>query len=74
MDCPLAKLALRTLATVCTTTFFVVLPVLNLTFTTLIPYSMTFASKTPFVVAMGLMLAGANYEVAADNISRHLSV
>ncbi len=57
---PLATLAASalTLAAVWTVNFFVVLPALNPAFITLMPYSVTFASKMLFAVAMGGILAG----------------
>ena len=64
---PLATLAVSVLmlATVWTVNFFVVLPALNPVFITLMPYSVTFASKMLFAVAMGGVLAGvAGREVA----------
>ncbi len=45
-----------TLATVWTMSFFVVLPVLNPVFITLMPYPVTFASKTLFALAMAITL------------------
>lgn len=48
-----------TLATVWTMNFFVVLPVLNPTFITLMPYPVTFASKMLFALSMALALSGA---------------
>jgi hypothetical protein len=64
---PLATLAVSalTLATVWTVNFFVVLPSLNPAFITLMPYSVTFASKMLFAVAMGGILAGAAVRDAA---------
>jgi hypothetical protein len=58
---PLATLAVSalTLAAVWTVNFFVILPALNPAFITLMPYSVTFASKMLFAVAMGGILAGA---------------
>ena len=72
---PLATLAVSalTLATVWTLNFFVVLPALNPAFITLMPYSVTFASKMLFAVAMGGLLAGASREVAAGKITRRIS-
>jgi hypothetical protein len=49
-----------TLAAVWTVNFFVVLPSLNPAFITLMPYSVTFASKMLFAVAMGGILAGVS--------------
>ena len=46
-----------TLATVWTMNFFVVLPVLNPAFITLMPYPVTFASKMLFALAMTVTLA-----------------
>ena len=48
-----------TLATVWTVNFFVVLPILNPTFITLMPYPVTFASKMLFALSMALALSGA---------------
>ncbi|MHB8623265.1 MAG: hypothetical protein ACYC9J_08100 [Sulfuricaulis sp.] len=48
-----------TLATVWTINFFVVLPVLNPTFITLMPYPVTFASKMLFALSMALALSNA---------------
>ena len=45
-----------TLATVWTMNFFVVLPVLNPVFITLMPYPVSFASKMLFALAMAVML------------------
>ncbi len=72
---PLATLAVSalTLATVWTVNFFVVLPALNPAFVTLMPYSVTFASKMLFAVAMGSVLAGASRGVVAGKISRRIS-
>ncbi|HYA39108.1 MAG TPA: hypothetical protein VEI74_12650 [Candidatus Methylomirabilis sp.] len=72
---PLATVAVSalTLATVWTLNFFVVLPVLNPVFITLMPYSVTFASKMLFAVAMGMVLAGASRDVVAGKISRRIS-
>jgi len=67
---PLATLAVSALAlaTVWTVNFFVVLPALNPVFITLMPYSVTFASKMLFAVTMGGVLAGvAGREVAVGN-------
>ena len=73
---PLATLAVSalTLATVWTLNFFVVLPVLNPAFITLMPYAVTFASKMLFAVAMGGVLAGASRGVVAGKISRRIAV
>lgn len=73
---PLATLAVSalTLATVWTANFFVVLPALNPAFITLMPYSVTFASKMLFAVAMGGVLAGASREVAVGGTARRASV
>ncbi len=48
--------AVLTLATVWTMNFCVVLPVLNPTFITLMPYPATFASKMLFALAMAVLL------------------
>jgi hypothetical protein len=73
---PLATLAASalTLAAVWTMNFFVVLPALNPAFITLMPYSVTFASKMLFAVAMGGILAGvAGREVAAaKSVTGHI--
>lgn len=50
-------LSVLTLATVWTTNFFVVLPVLNPVFINLMPYPVTFASKMLFALAMAVTLA-----------------
>lgn len=73
---PLATLAVSALAlaTVWTVNFFVVLPELNPAFIGLMPYSVTFASKMLFAVAMGGVLAGASRGVAVDKVSRQASV
>jgi len=73
---PLATLAASalTLATVWTLNFFVVLPLLNPVFVVLMPYSVTFASKMLFGVAMGGVLAGASRGAVAGKIARHISV
>ncbi|MGE5241360.1 MAG: hypothetical protein ACM3NI_06915 [Bacteroidota bacterium] len=72
---PLATLAVSalTLATVWTLNFFVVLPALNPAFITLMPYSVTFASKMLFAVAMGVVLAGASRGAVAGKIARRIS-
>jgi len=72
---PLATLAAAALvlATIWTLNFFVVLPALNPAFIALMPYSVSFASKMLFAVAMGGVLAGASREVAAGEVSRHAS-
>ena len=72
---PLATLAVSALAlaTVWTLNFFVVLPALNPAFITLMPYSVTFASKMLFAVAMGVVLAGASRGAVAGKISRRIS-
>lgn len=49
-------ISVLTLATVWTMNFFVVLPVLNPVFITLMPYSVTFASKMLFALAMAITL------------------
>ncbi len=73
---PLATLAASalTLATVWTVNFFAVLPALNPAFITLMPYSVTFASKMLFAVAMGGVLAGtAGREAAAEkSVAGHI--
>ncbi|OGI50541.1 MAG: hypothetical protein A3D32_04180 [Candidatus Muproteobacteria bacterium RIFCSPHIGHO2_02_FULL_60_13] len=48
--------AVLTLAVVWSMNFFVVLPVLNLVFITLMPYPVTFASKMLFALAMAVTL------------------
>lgn len=48
--------SVSTLATVWTMNFFVVLPVLNPVFITLMPYPVTFASKMLFALAMAVTL------------------
>lgn len=72
---PLATLAVSalTLATVWTVNFFVVLPALNPAFIMLMPYSVTFASKMLFAVAMGVVLAGASRGAVAGKIARRIS-
>lgn len=73
---PAATLAASalTLATVWTVNFFAVLPALNPAFITLMPYSVTFASKMLFAVAMGGVLAGAaGRETAVEkSVAGHL--
>lgn len=49
-------ISVLTLTTVWTMNFFVVLPVLNPVFITLMPYPMTFASKMLFALAMAVTL------------------
>lgn len=49
-------ISVLTLATVWTMNFFVVLPVLNPVFITLMPYPVTFASKMLFALAMAVTL------------------
>ena len=73
---PLATLAVSalTLAAVWTVNFFLVLPLLNPAFILLMPYSVTFASKMLFAVAMGVVLAGASRGAVAGKISPRISV
>lgn len=49
--------SILTLASVWAMNFFIVLPVLNPTFITLMPYPVTFASKMLFALAMAVTLA-----------------
>ncbi|MDH3514665.1 MAG: hypothetical protein OEM83_07345, partial [Gammaproteobacteria bacterium] len=49
--------SLLTLSAVWTVNFFVILPVLNPAFINLMPYPVTFASKTLFALAMAVTLA-----------------
>lgn len=49
--------SILTLASVWTMNFFIVLPVLNPTFISLMPYLVTFASKLLFALAMAVTLA-----------------
>jgi hypothetical protein len=72
---PLATLAVSALAlaTVWTVNFFAVLPALNPAFVTLMPYSVSFASKMLFAVAMGGVLAGVSHGAVAGKIARRIS-
>jgi hypothetical protein len=55
-----------TLATVWTMNFFVVLPVLNPAFITLMPYPVTFASKMLFALAMAVSLVWPELRLARE--------
>lgn len=74
---PLATLAVSVaaLAAVWAMNFFVVLPVLNPVFITLMPYAVTFASKMLFALAMaGVLAGGESLQPAAETVSGHPSV
>ncbi|MBU1191746.1 MAG: hypothetical protein KKA36_07185 [Gammaproteobacteria bacterium] len=69
---PVATLAasVATLAVVWAVNFFVVLPLLNPVFITLMPYSVTFASKMLFALAMAVTLVGPELrEMARQRMS-----
>jgi hypothetical protein len=55
-----------TLATAWTMNFFVVLPVLNPVFITLMPYPVTFASKMLFALAMAVILVWPELRLARE--------
>lgn len=59
-------LAALTLASVWTMNFFVVLPVLNPVFITLIPYPVSFASKMLFALAMAVTLVWPELRLARE--------
>ena len=65
----LATLAISvlTLATVWSMNFFVVLPVLNPTFISLMPYPVTFASKMLFALAMAVTLVWPELRQAREH-------
>ncbi len=75
---PLATLVVSalTLATVWTVNFFLVLPVLNPLFITLMPYPVTFASKMLFALALAGVLAGGDSRTVTIHrtVTMHSSV
>lgn len=63
-------ISVLTLATVWTMNFFVVLPVLNPAFITLMPYPVTFASKMLFALAMAVTLVWPELRRLAQDRAR----